>query len=183
MNNYAKKLRESNVWDKEFVDWDDAFDNAVLKSDDIAIQNKAAMAIFRSGHIIDSLMNEFLANFDLSIPQKNVLESLYFCKRNDMTQDELSKFVYTSKGNLSTLLSRMESKGLIKKVEDPNNKRRNKISITKEGVNKIELIMDNMDESQFDFLTDDESEKIVKILSKFKHNLLKRGSIMKNEKK
>lgn len=170
MNNYAKKLRESSVWDKEFKDWDDALDNGVLKSDDVPIQNKALLSIFRAGNIVEQIINENLEIYDLSIPQKNVLDALYFCKKEYMTQDELSKFVFSSKGNISTLLTRMKVKGLIKREDNPDNKRQKKISITKKGIEKMELIIEANKDFTMDFLSDNDCKQIIELLRKFRHN-------------
>lgn len=140
-----KKLKGSKIWDQEFKDINDVFDNAIMKSDLIPDFSKAITNIVLTSDILKNNLDKFLKQNDLSLAQKNVLESLYFCNKEYLTQRELSKFVYTSKSNISSLLNRMEEKGLIERGENKNNRREKQVKITNKG---LKCFYNIYDESQ-----------------------------------
>ncbi len=168
------KIRASSVWDREFKDFDDVLENGILKSDDLPEIGKAIQSIVRTGDIIKSYIEQFLSKFDLSIAQKSVLDTLFFSKCGYLTQNEISKFMYTSKANVSSILDRMESKGLIKREENKENRREKKVMLTKKGE---ELLYLTSGHEQFDAvlnsISDEESKKIINITKKLREKISK----------
>ena len=140
----ARKIKESKVWSQDFKDWDHVLDEGILKCEHIPNPNKAMISIFRTGELLGEVMEKMLSQFDLSIAQKSVLESLYFTKKDYLTQQELSNYIYSSKANISSILTRMEEKGLISREENKMNKREKKVVLTKAGHEKIEAVFEMM---------------------------------------
>jgi DNA-binding MarR family transcriptional regulator len=166
-----EKIKASKVWDQDFKDIHDVFENGISKCEAIPEFSKAISNIVLAGDVLKDNFEEFLRKRDLSLAQKNVLEALNFCHKEYLTQNELSKFVYTSKSNLSSLLERMERKGLIKRYENKENKREKKVKITKLGIEKYSELITNMQNhvSFFDsILIDKEAKTLNNLLNKVK---------------
>lgn len=86
-----------------------------------------------------------------------------------MTQKELSAFVFTSKGNLSSLLERMEKKELIKRIVHKENKREKRVKITPRGKELFEKVLVTLENSSSTNLLDqDEALQIHDILQEVK---------------
>lgn len=162
---HLDSFKKSTLWEKEFKNVEDTMDRGVLNDNNIPDFAKSMQLIVRIGDIIKSLGEKHLAKYDLSIAQKGVLVALYFSKNEYLTQIQLSKFVYTSKSNISSLLDRMEKKGFIKREENLENKREKKVIITNDGRAIFEK-----------FLKDSEKLPIDQIISKeeaiFLNNIL-----------
>jgi DNA-binding MarR family transcriptional regulator len=176
MNKKILEIKNSTVWNRDFSDYDDILDNGILKCDEVACAGKVMLSISRTAQIMDDMYDKMLAVFDISRPQLSVLESLYFSKHDFISQEKLSRMVYCSKANISTMLLRMEEKGLIKRKENENNKREKLVYITKEGEKKISEIfeMHSQKKCEKDFLNKDDAEKLISILKvirkKFKNH-------------
>lgn len=175
MNNESRefidKLKNLDIWEKEFENIDDLLDNFMLKSPEIPEFTKAVLSVIRTGDIIKHTSEKYFKKFGLTIAQKSILEALYFCGKEYLTQSQLSKFLYSSKSNISTILERMEEKKLIKREENPQNKREKKVIITKLGIESMEKLISSIKENVVDnVLTIEESKQLKKLLSKLRVN-------------
>ena len=172
-----KDIKSSKLWDKNYKNLDDFIENGIIKSDKIPSGVKLLSYIIWVGDIAKNEADKFLKKEGLSIPQKNILEALFFSGKEYMTQEQLSKFVYTSKSNLSSLLQRMEKKNLILKKENKNNKRENKICLTKKGEEKIKKIFKKKQKNKIlEGFSDEEVQKTIKVLRKMKTYFLEVNS-------
>lgn len=165
------QIRGHKVWKTEFKDLFDVLDNGLMKIEIIPQAHTSIVNLNLTSSLIVDKANFFLKQFDLSIPQKNVLEALFYCKR-DLTQAELSKFVFSSKSNMSTLLNRVEEKGFIRRYENSKNKREKLIKLTRKGENKLrELFSANVkvvNELISNLITEEEGKQLNKILFKLR---------------
>jgi len=132
------QIKSSKVWNQNFEDCDEILDKGILKCEYIPNDNKAMLSIIRTGQIIEQIVELMLSKYNLSMAQKSVLESLYFCETHKLSQSELSKYIFSSKANVSTLLNRMEEKNLIQR--ENISKREKQISLTTEGKKLLEKI-------------------------------------------
>lgn len=130
---YIETIRASPIWKKNFKDIDDVLDNGLNKCEEIPATARLLRTIMRTGEIIRMKNEELLNELGLTLSQKNILDALFFSGKKGMTQEELSRFSDKSKANISSVINRMEIKGLISKQRDPENQRRNIVNIEKEG--------------------------------------------------
>lgn len=168
-NKHIDSFRKSKIWNKDFKDVNDTMDRGV--QDDINIPDfaKAMQLIIRTGDVMKELGEKHLAKYDLSIAQKGVLAALYYCEDGYMTQVRLSKFVYTSKANMSSLLDRMELKSFITREENLENKREKKVLITKKGKQVFDKLVADSQKLPFDdIISDVEAKTLIKVLKKVK---------------
>ena len=171
-------IKKSKVWQSEFENWDEILDKGILKCEYIPEDNKAMLSIVRTGQIIEQIIELMLSKYNLSIAQKSVLESLYFCENEKMSQSELSKYIFSSKANVSTLLNRMEEKNFIKRKNI--SKREKQITLTKTGKILLETIYKEFGSKQTDlFKNDKEAKELSKILLELRTKIKLHGVIKK----
>ena len=72
------------------------------------------------------------AQFDLTEAQFNVLFALKFATEN-ITQAELGKRLVVTRASITSVLDKLESKNLVKRVDVPNNRRIHHVVLTDEG--------------------------------------------------
>lgn len=104
--------------------------------------------------------------------QPKILE---YVKNNDgCTQKELAKAMHISPASAAVTLKRIEKSGLITRLTDENDSRKNHISITKKGVTSLEefrKICDTTDEDMFRGFTPEEMETLHNLLVRLHKNL------------
>lgn len=173
MNNQdLKNIRNSSIWKQKYKDLDDFMENGFFKSDLFSESSKVITNIVRTGDIIKTEGEKFFKEFNVSLSQKTVLEALYLSGKDYMTQQELSSFVYTSKANISSLLTRMEKKNLINRVENKENKREKKVCLTKQGEQLLLKILSIMCSNNIEkvIITEKEAKTLNQLLNKLRHN-------------
>lgn len=165
--NCLEGIKNSAIWKKDFKNVGETIDNGVMQDKNIPDFAKAIQLIIRTADVLKENAENHLKKYDLSIAQKGVLAALYGCGENNMTQIRLSKFVYSSKANVSSILDRMEKKDFIKREENPVNKREKKVMLTKKGKDLIEkLLADSIDMPIEKILTSNEAKTLILLLNK-----------------
>ena len=97
--------------------------------------------------------------------QAQVLSIL--AKEGPMTQKDLQQILRVQPGSLSELLSKLETKGMIERSEDADDRRRVVLSLTDEGKEAAsESKMETAEEDLFAALTGEEQESLAGLLKK-----------------
>jgi DNA-binding MarR family transcriptional regulator len=92
---------------------------------------QAWLAIIRVYEKIHKHASEHLHCYDLSPAQYDVLAQLHDAP--GISQQELAGRLMVTKGNICTLINRMEDKGLVVRQDDPNDRRLHPLYLTGEG--------------------------------------------------
>lgn len=130
-------------------------------------------AIFREYHcnhrnIIDKSFRENGIYFG----QPPILK--YLSENDNATQKEIADFLHISPPSVATSLKRMEDSGLVVRIADKKDARRNNLRLTEKG-KKLSEYADNMflkmDEATFSDFTDEEIEILIKFLERMNKNL------------
>ena len=130
-------------------------------------------AIFREYHynhrnIIDKNFRENGIYFG----QPPILK--YLSENDNATQKEIADFLHISPPSVATSLKRMADSGLVVRIADKKDARRNNLRLTEKG-KKLSEYADNMflkmDEATFSDFTDEEIETLIKFLERMKKNL------------
>lgn len=162
--------KKSKIWEKEFKNVEDVIDNFILKDENISDFLKYINLIIRTSEVIVQATEKYFSKYDLSITQKDVLQVLYFSNKEYLTQIQISKFVYTSKSNISSILYRMEKKELIRREENKDNKREKKVFLTYKGKKLIEKLLKDVEKLPiYKIITEKESKDLIRLLSKLKN--------------
>lgn len=134
---------------------------------------KRATDEFRSYHckhrnIIDSKFREN----GLYFGQPPILK--YLSEHKDATQKEIANFLHISAPSVATSLKRMEEAGLVVRLENKKDARRNTVKLTKKG-KELSQFADNMflvvDDATYRGFTDEEMDTLISLLHRMNDNL------------
>lgn len=125
--------------------------------------------LFRRAHQISvSLFMEESAGFNVTTTQYGVLVILRCC--DDLDQIGLSKKVGLDRSTTGLVVKRLESEGLILRVEDPKDRRRKVIVLTGKGERKLESLRGAASRAQARALTaftPDQAVQFLDLLGQF----------------
>jgi len=108
----------------------------------------------------------------LTIIQKRVLDALIYCKPEGFSQNELARFLFTTKSNLSGVLDRMEAKELVQRINSTSKKNQKIILVTSKGVEEQKKLYKDLKTMKiFSSLNDDESKQLNSLLLKLGENI------------
>ncbi len=98
----------------------------------------------------------------------------YLSENKNATQKEIADFLHVSPPSVATSLKRMEEAGLVVRVENKKDARRNTIKLTKKGKELVEYA-DNMfmyvDDVAYRGFTEQELEILISFLERMNDNL------------
>ena len=98
----------------------------------------------------------------------------YLSENKNATQKEIADYLHVSPPSVATSLKRMEESGLVVRVENKKDARRNTIKLTKKGKELVEYA-DNMfmyvDDVTYRGFTEEELEILISFLERMNDNL------------
>ena len=122
--------------------------------------------------IVNQLDRKILARcklHGLTIGQFGVLEALH--SKGDLTVGQVKKAILSSDGTIPVIVKNLESRNLIRKMEDPADGRKCILAITTEGralVNAVYPESTAVVEAEFSVWSESEKRQLVRLLSKFR---------------
>jgi DNA-binding MarR family transcriptional regulator len=106
-------------------------------------------------------------DYGLTMPQFTVLEALY--SKGDMTVKQIISKVLSSGGSMTVVIRNLEQQGLVRRRENPDDRRSYLISITDEGRKLMDVVfplhMENLDIT-FSSLSDEEKATMIGYLKR-----------------
>ena len=97
-------------------------------------------------------------------------------KYNGLTQNELAKHLENAPASVTTILSKLEKENYIYRLPDDKDLRKNRIYITDAGLNalnKMRLVMDEINYMCFHNFTETETVQFKELLEKLYNNINK----------
>ena len=107
----------------------------VWRGEDEALQalyTRAWISLMRGHHTACAAFTAHLKPLDLSLSQYELLANL-LAHRAPLTQQELADRLFVTKGNITGLLQRLEERALVERRTDPEDRRKNHVSLTATG--------------------------------------------------
>ena len=104
--------------------------------------------------------------------QPMILE--YIMNNNLCTQKDLAKSLHISPASVATSIKRLEKSGLISRITDENDSRKNRLSVTESGLAAIKNfreICDCTDREMFKDFTEEECEILNNLMKRLYNNL------------
>ena len=98
----------------------------------------------------------------------------YLSENKNATQKEIADFLHVSAPSVATSLKRMEEAGLVVRVENKKDARRNSIKLTQKGkelVKYADNLFLRMDDVAYKGFTEDELETLILFLQRMNDNL------------
>ncbi len=106
------------------------------------LKDKGVLAWLYMMRVTDKLHRlegDNLAKFNLTPAQFGVLAHLSV--NDGITQQALSEMLFVTKGNVCGLIGRLEERGLVVRVSDPDDRRSNHLHLTPEGHELAEKVV------------------------------------------
>lgn len=142
----------------------------LIKANFISSQQKAIVNIRYTSNFLINNQNLFMKDFDLTMPQFNVLRILRGAKKAISIYEVKERMVEKSP-NTTRLIDKLEMKRFVMRVAQPiNDRRKVNLEITTKGLDVLSLIDQRIDESNLfkNQLTDEEAEQLSFLLDKLR---------------
>ncbi len=106
------------------------------------VEEEAVLNISRTAEVLNRQMAEFLKTYGLSPTQYNVLRILRGAGRDGITCSELGGRLVTADPDITRLLDRMETRGLVRRERSKEDRRVVVVTAAKDGLD----LVDSMDQ-------------------------------------
>jgi DNA-binding MarR family transcriptional regulator len=115
---------------------------AAAYKDNGTIERKARLRLWirllRASRFIEGVTRErFKAQFDMTLPRFDVMAALYR-KPDGMLMSEIARFLIVSNGNVTGIVDRLVSEGLVARSQRNGDRRTSFITLTRRGRNAFE---------------------------------------------
>lgn len=131
--------------------------------------NRISILIKRTSLLIDKAANQFLTPYDLSNSQRKIMMLLYQNPDQSIRQADIESQFSLTNPTVTGIIKNLEKKGLVKRIQNPNDKRSNVLGLTKQAL-EIRDELDNLGEKLeaqiTQNLTKAESRQLCELLQK-----------------
>jgi len=103
------------------------------------MRHETVLNIVRTATVLSSKAAQLFRDFGLTEAQFNVLFALKFTEGN-ITQAELGKRLVVTRASITSVLDKLESKGWVKRVDVPENRRIHHVALTDAGRALVERV-------------------------------------------
>ena len=129
---------------------------------------KILIGLHRTVNEIDRKTGRMLKEYQLTLGQFAVLESLYH--KGDMTVGQVQEKILSSTGTIPLIVGNLEKRGLLRKISDEKDKRRCILQLTEEGTALIQRVYPKNEElilKEFEIYSQEEKEIFASLLKKY----------------
>ncbi|MDP5071753.1 MAG: MarR family transcriptional regulator [Congregibacter sp.] len=116
---------------------------------------------------VHRVLNQSLASVDLTLAQHEILMTVL--QQDGITQNALSERLHVVKSNVSALLKKLEARGLVERLSDPDDSRNKMISLTQSGNELVERsfkLQNKIVEAMTAELSDDDLQHLSDVMSR-----------------
>tara|TARA_Y100000996_G_scaffold406028_1_gene381901 strand:+ start:457 stop:918 length:462 start_codon:yes stop_codon:yes gene_type:complete len=115
-------------------------------------ENRIGLLIWQTSNKWQSKLRNQLSKYNISFNEYLIIETIYNLSNtsNNITQIDIVKNSFIDKSVVSAKLTKLNNKKLIKKMT-PNDNRSNKLTLTNNGINIVEEIIDVIIKTESDF--------------------------------
>ncbi len=132
---------------------------------------EAIIEIIRTGHWITDQVAVELKEFDISEPQFNVLRILKGRKGEPISVQEIQCEMVQRSSNVTRIIDKLLSKGLVERRECSSNRRKMDITITDKGADllkKLNKKVNDFHKPMINNLTEQEAAQLKNLIRKLK---------------
>ena len=135
------------------------------------IENEKSVAKLMYGlhRLLGGLKNEAFSKEGISFPQTLILGFLKHNEERKINMKSLQEVLHIKASSVTSLVDTMQKNGLIEREQNPNDARENLIKLTEKGkimAEKVESILEDMDEKAFSVLSKKETTTLRNLLLK-----------------
>jgi MarR family 2-MHQ and catechol resistance regulon transcriptional repressor len=131
--------------------------------------------ISKTTDIVQEIFDNFYKKFELSKTQFSALYLIYLSQEEGIALSVLSEKLSVTRSNITSLVDRMVSRGLIERTSSEVDRRSIKAVITREGKEILEKVLPNnsvFSSEILNFLTKKEKERFYELLLKIQKELI-----------
>lgn len=138
-------------------------------------QHKAVVNLRYTSNYLGNIQNSFMAEFELTMPQFNILRILRGAK-SAISVNTIKDRMLEKSPNTTRLMDKLIEKGLIERVRCNEDRRVVYVKITKQGLNLLGNIDRKFNTNSFTQLnlTDQEAEELSRLLDKLREDYVKK---------
>lgn len=139
--------------------------------------HEAMLNIVRTANLLSLAGGELFREFDLTEAQFNLLVALKYRDR-ELTQSDLSKRLVVTRASITSVLDRLESKGLVKRNTVAGNRRIHHVTLTKKGaalLDRVEPIYQTAVHEALGALDEDDCRHLIGLLEEVRDHARERG--------
>lgn len=103
------------------------------------IRHEAVLSIVHTATFLSSAGAELFRKYDLTVAQFNVLFALKY-KKGNITQSALSQRLVVTRASMTSVLDKLEEKGLVERHAVPDNRRIYHVALTAAGKGLVDAI-------------------------------------------
>jgi MarR family 2-MHQ and catechol resistance regulon transcriptional repressor len=103
------------------------------------VRHEAVLNIIRTANLLSQKGAERFRDYDLTVAQFNVLFALKYKERH-LSQADLGKRLVVTRASVTSVLDKLESKGLVARVEVPDNRRIYHVELTAGGKTLVDEV-------------------------------------------
>lgn len=131
-------------------------------------RHETVLTVVRTANVLSARAAQLFRQFALTEAQFNVLFSLKFAKDN-ITQVELGKRLVVTRASVTSVLDKLETKDLVRRVNVPGNRRIHHVELTHGGrelIEKVEPLYRTEIHEVLEKLNDEECLTLMRLLDK-----------------
>jgi DNA-binding MarR family transcriptional regulator len=133
----------------------------------------------RTGHLISLVAELTQVNFDRRLKPYRVTRSQWIIiaaitEEAAKTAADIAKIITLNATAVTRLIDRLEAKGLVRRIQDKEDRRVNRLELTEKGQSLYPVLRDEADKTHdqfFGFLTESDENHLAQLLIRIKNNL------------
>jgi DNA-binding MarR family transcriptional regulator len=132
------------------------------------LSHEAVLSVVRTATIFSQVAAGLFRRYQLTEAQFNVLFSLKYRDR-DVTQADLGKRLVVTRASITSVLDKLESKGLVERQSVPGNRRIYHVALTEAGqrlVDRVEPVYRERVHAVMDELSESERQILIGMLER-----------------
>lgn len=94
---------------------------------------KTWIVVARTHHAVCVAFERSLKELGITSAQHELLANLLSAAPDGLSQKRLAELLFVTKGNITGLVKRLEERGLVAREDDPEDRRKNIVTLTSEG--------------------------------------------------
>lgn len=136
------------------------------------MDNSLGFILNKTALLSKAHFNNYLKEYDISPEQWSLVFRVV--ERSGLTQKELSDSTYKDQANITRSIDRLEQKGFLKRIENPNDRRSFQLVPTQEAIALVERIIplsQAFNAQLTQGFSEEETKMLIALLNKVHHNL------------
>lgn len=136
------------------------------------MDNSLGFILNKTALLSKAHFNNYLKEYDISPEQWSLIFRVV--ERSGLTQKELSDSTYKDQANITRSIDRLEQKGFLKRIENPNDRRSFQLVPTQDAIALVERIIplsQAFNAQLTQGFSEEETKMLIALLNKVHHNL------------